>query len=66
MGKKHEIKSVGYYQTLYVQRGKTGEFKDSVAGIMMQQDALSAQREMARRLASATMKDEEKSSHDKK
>lgn len=52
-------KSSAYYQALYVKRGKSGLFRDSMGCVMLQRDVLAMQRELARRLSSATTADED-------
>ena len=54
----NNIKSSAYYQALYVRRGQSGLFKDSMGCKMMQQDVLNSQRELARRLSSAIVIDD--------
>lgn len=51
-------KSSAYYQALYVKKGETGLFRDSMGCAMLQRDVLAVQRELARRLASAASADE--------
>lgn len=51
------VKSIGYYQARYVQRGESGLFRDSMGCTMIHHDALAAQRELARRLTSAVSSD---------
>lgn len=55
----NEPKSSAYYQALYVKRGKSGLFRDSMGCAMLQQDVLATQRDLARRLASAVATDED-------
>lgn len=52
-------KSSAYYQALYVKRGESGLFRDSMGCAMLQRDVLAMQRELARRLASAVSIDED-------
>lgn len=52
-------KSSVYYQTLYVNKGKSGLFRDSMGYAMLQRDVLAIQRELARRLTSAATADED-------
>lgn len=59
-------KSSLYYQSIYVERGKTGLFRDSRACDMLHQDVLSMQRDLARRLASAAIVDKNNFPEDNK
>lgn len=52
-------KSSAYYQALYVKRGESGLFRDSMGCAMLQRDVLASQREWARLLASAVDEDED-------
>lgn len=52
-------KSSAYYQALYVKRGESGLFRDSMGCAMLQRDVLAMQRELARRLSSAATADED-------
>lgn len=52
-------KSSAHYQALYVKRGASGLFRDSMGCVMLQRDVLAMQRELARRLASAVSIDED-------
>lgn len=52
-------KSSAYYQALYVKRGESGLFRDSMGCAMLQRDVLATQRELARRLTSAIAADED-------
>ena len=42
-----ELKSIAYYQMLYVRQGKSGLFRDSACYEMLQRDAYAAQEALA-------------------
>lgn len=57
-----ELKSIAYYQMLYVRQGKSGLFRDLACYEMLQRDAYAAQEALAQQFVSSCVEQEDQES----